>query len=241
MLSGKVILSFWLFISPIFCLVSQDLKADLELLYKAYDKSEQLSMDISVYQYDMAEINKRSLVGKAIMRKSGNQYYSKFLSDELINNNNESLVIDHESKTIQLGKSIPIDDLKTSFDVEAIGMLLKEVDSIEFVGVYNGQKHYQFYFPDGEISEMTLSFFTKSYFLGSLSYTYRNDNEYIDYGASKIEVIYDRVANTDNIDPKVFSVAKIIRKEVEGYITINDYKEYDLIINTQSDYEAFYK
>lgn len=182
---------------PVSLFSQQDPKSLLKETTQAYLDANDLSMDVNVQTYSTST-GQGTLLGKGMIRKSGNNYYSKFLTDELIVNGNCTVVLDHNEKTITWydandkkkkgGKNQELPNMDS----------LAFQDSVAYKGLVNGQRHFVFYSRSAAsaISMTEVYINDASRFIEKIVYYYRANNTDEAYDMFKVVIDYVNISTT---------------------------------------------
>ena len=224
-------LFFILFLAPALC--TAQVKTSGELLKEttqAYLDAKDLSMDVDVYTY-VSATQPGELLGQGQIRKSGDSYYSKFLTDELIVNKNCTVVLDHNDKTItwydheknkkQKNKSPELPNLDS----------ISGGDSIVYKGIVNGQRHFLFYsrslFSSIRLTEVLIN--DQSHFVERIVYFYRDNSNDEAYDMYKVVIDYVNIS-TARPSASCFSEGKYISYSKGKPVLNAAFSKYELII-----------
>ena len=201
---------------------------DLLAITKAYAHAEKLSMDVEVTMYKDKWDKKGTPVGKGVMRKAKGNYYSRFLSDELISNSSCTMVIDHSDKSVAYFKG-GMTSKKPKYDIADISSMLARNDSVVFKKEINGVKHYIFYYAKGIVIQTDLYVDSKSSFVKKLEYTYRKSTPEDNYDAYKIVIEYKNIVK-DVTDNKIFSEERYVTFKKGQPVLLQAYQSYQLTV-----------
>lgn len=197
---------------------------------KVYLDAEHLSMDVNVYTY--ATVNDQGiLMGSGQIRKSGENYYSKFLADELIVNGNCTVVLDHSEKTITWYDA---ENTKKRKDKKQELPNLDSIsngDSIVYKGVENGQRRFLFYSRGAMSAIHTTEVLIndQTHFVERIVYYYRDNSNDEAYDMHKVVIDYVNIS-TDKPEESFFSEKKYLTYS-KGQPTLNiSFSRYKLII-----------
>src|SRR5258705_8761971 len=112
---------------------AQDMKDLFTKVSKNYLTVDPFSADVDVYLFKDKNDTKGSLLGTGMLRKSGRNYYSKFSDDELICNENCTVILDHYYKRVSYFDEPKTLSNRYDYNFPYIDILLKLNDSV----VYN--------------------------------------------------------------------------------------------------------
>ena len=128
----------------------------LEKVFRSYQEMETLSMDIEAHAYMDASDRQGEKVMTGAMKFTEDRYYSKMDGIEMVVFGEKMIVVDHGEKTISLGRSKPVSELKKGqpvFSLESITGLGAKVD---YQGPDKGNHVYRMEIPNSYIKEMEL-------------------------------------------------------------------------------------
>jgi len=141
---------------------AQNAAEDLSKVSKQYLNSNELSMDINVIGFKDKNDKKGTNIGEAMMRKKGNNYYSKFNADEMISNGESTLLFDHSEKSAFYFKTAGKRDASNMFSFN-MDSILKLCDSVVFMGEKEGINAYSIYQRKSDITRTDLFIDNKTF------------------------------------------------------------------------------
>ncbi len=206
---------------------AQDVAADLMKVATAYRAHPQLSMDIEVTMYE-TENSEGTLMGTAKVRKSNQHYFSQFMSDEMIANTRETIIIDHREKTIDYfdyAVEQPVNDL-TTMNVDS---LLAGCDTVMREGSYKGLHRYVFYKADAVIPKTVLLVDPNTWYINQVVYFYAPNNKHESYDMHKVHINYQRIS-TGAVPKKHFAITKYLKREGNKVALKSAYNHYELTV-----------
>jgi len=216
-----------------FCF-SQDVSGILKKVSDAYINSPVYSADVIVNGFTSKSDKVGSLIGTGMIRKSNSNYYSKFLTDEMVANKSCVLLIDYNDKTITYFDSVSDKYKAKKFSLADIDTLLYLNDSTVYKGVTNGLIKISVYNSKSAITQADIYIDEKTDFIEKLIYYYKEANTEESNDIYKIVIEYKNITTTVS-DMSVFSESKFVtitnKKPVLTYI----YKNYSLVV---THYEA---
>ncbi len=206
--------------------ISREATKDLLEVAHFYENCPQISMDITVMAYGSETDNQGMLLGKAIMKKQGKNYYSKFLQEEMITNRENTLIIDHEEKSfLFFDHPSPVSEQQlTAFKLDS---LLATGDSLTYEGMKSKHRHYRMLPATGSIRQVEIFLDAKKPLIKRIVYTYRESTDEFDHGMYRVSIDYHTV-KTGSPDPGYFSISKYIRLSENGAVPREAWKDYNL-------------
>lgn len=199
----------------------QDIKQDLMLLQQAYKSAEHLQLKLNLNGTD-AKGNPISL-GTASMSKAKENYHSKALNDEMIANEQGTLIIDHEEKSINFFPSKKEEFNAVELDLED---LLASSDSIVYLGVNKQGKGYVFYHANSMIPKTEIRIDQEKHWLTKITYQYYTSGEWASPWKS-MEITYSTSTNKSPT-AAAFSFLTVIKQEGEEWMPTKKYANYHL-------------
>lgn len=206
---------------------SQNLTVDLQNTRDLFTKNTDLSIDIEVFSYTN-ELDKGTKIGVALLRKSGDLYYSKFLKDEMILTNNSLIIIDHRLKKVKFSeikdKSMRFNFLKVNID-----SVVNQSDSILYLGIFNNEKKYQFLSTQSVYDKVELNLDSQSNLLKSITCFYNKGDENMDFTLYKTQLNYLKI-DTLTKNQSYFLEENYVVKNKDRYVLSDKYNTYVLQI-----------
>jgi len=201
---------------------------------QAYTASEYLSVDVDVRSYASRSDIKGELLGKGLIRKSRSNYYSKFRTDEMIVNDDCTVIIDHEERSITY-----LDDDKakkkrnrSSVQLPNIDSMMRGGDSLVYRGVKQGLRHFTFYSKRSYITQTELYVDEQTKFIRKVIYFYAQNTNNEAYDVYKIELDYD-TTNTQRPADTYFDEEKFVSYQKGRPVVNTAYKSYRLKHETE--------
>ena len=188
------------------------------------------SMDVTVQVYETASDKKGTLLGKGLIRKSGTQYYSSFQDNEMIINNDCTVLIDHAEKEVHYfadAVKARQKEVAPFLDLEA---LMKTADSVASHGNTNGQMHYTIFSKTGPIRQTEVYADQQTYLIRKIVYFYNESDRENDYGIYKAVIDYSNISY-NKPSPDFFSEKKYIHYKERHPQLIAGYSKYKLFID----------
>ena len=209
---------------------AQNAATELSKTTQAYIAADNLSMDAEVTVYKDKNDNKGSLMGLGLIRKTKENYYSKFVTDEMISNKHCTLIIDHDDKTVTYFEAANLIKNKKNYQLPNIDSLLTHNnDSVVYIGLQNGYKHFSFYNKFSPIIQTDLFIDQKTSFVKKIVYYYADSNEEESYDMYKVMIEYKNIS-LKNPGSDFFSEKKYIQMQKGQPVLNANYKNYKLTI-----------
>jgi len=204
---------------------SQDYTTDMKKM-AAFFLQEELSMNMNIVLFP-TESSEGSLLGEAQLRKQGKKYYSNFLSNILVTDGKQTILVDKSAKEMLYydvaKRKVGATDL-SSVDFEA---LKKKAQKITHIGDKNGIRTYEIASKGQAIVKTDIQFHIKTGQLQKITYYYAETDEYSDYGAYKVEIDYTKVL-TQVTNKNVFNLNTYIQKKGRLVHSSNAFKGYQI-------------
>lgn len=193
----------------------------------AFRDNEYLSMEVSMYNYASAS-SSGTLVGRGVMHKDGNSYYSKFMNDEMISNKHCTVILNHDSKRIYCFEGEK--QKKSRPGIGSPDSLALEGDSLVLEGVEHGCYKVVIYHRNSFYlrTEMLISMETS--LPSRIVYFHAPANEDFSTDAYKTELLYEKIS-FEKPDGELFSEEKYLEKKNGMWITTPAYKNYKLTVS----------
>lgn len=192
-------------------LPAQSVIAELQKVRNAYSSTKNLSAQVTVVAYK--EDRKGALLGTGKFCKNGELYYSRFNNEEMLINQQGTLVIDHDEKYITWFEPLAKAVNKTSTFI-SIDSLINKGDSAIDNGIANGHHKFTIY-SEGIVEKTVMLVDIKTNLVNKLITYYRqlgsraiNGEEQEQAGLYKVEVEYKN--SIAPFDQQVFSESKYI-------------------------------
>lgn len=227
----KTMLLFIICFSGLLSKAQQDAISLLKQTTQAYVGADNLSMDVVVHTY--ASANSTSiLLGNGLIRKSGVNYYSKFLTDELVVNENCTLVLDHQDKTItRYGPDEKKKKNKFKGQISFPDSLYSCSDSIVYKGLEDGKQHFLFFSKNKAAAVNLTEVFIndQTHFVTQIVYYYNDMSNDEAYDMYKVVIDYTNISTTRPSD-SFFSERNYITYSKGKPALTSSYSSYKLII-----------
>jgi hypothetical protein len=201
--------------------------AELKKVSQAYLTMENLSMDVVVKSYKSKEDKTGTLMGEGSIKKSGKNYYSKFLKTEMLINSKATLVIDNDQKSIVYFEPDNM-VIKNNEQIPDVDSILAATDSVFYKGVEGAFKHFCFYDYQNPIKQTDLYVDKTSSLLKRIVYFYKENTKEENYDAYKVVIEYENIQQ-EKIPESFFSEKKYIVLEKDYLKAAPAYKAYKVI------------
>lgn len=181
-----------------------------------------------MYNYVSATA-KGQLIGKGEMHKSKDSYYSKFMNDEMISNQNCTVILNHDSKEMYCF----IGEKQKRRDRQAIvppDSLSRPGDSSVLVGIENGCNHIIIYHKNSYYLRTELFISIATNLPSRIVYFYAPDTEDFAVDAYKTELVYEKIS-FDEPDKDIFSEEKYVEKKNGKWFTTTAFRNYKLTVS----------
>lgn len=154
---------------------AQDAKKDITAINKAYEKAERLSMAIEYTVYlDGSSTPYEKENG--IYRKDGNNLYLKQMDTEIMSNERNVTIVNHETKVVMMDKSRKIEAVPWEAALDTMLSLYKSVKYYIPEGTAN-IKAYTFHFHNGQYESVDVWFNASTFLVEKIRAKYRNELE----------------------------------------------------------------
>ncbi|MFZ5551662.1 MAG: hypothetical protein ACOZCO_00995 [Bacteroidota bacterium] len=205
--------------------VARNAKSDFSACQDFYKKAVNLYMEIDVTNFESEKDKSGTLLGMAVMQKSREAYYSKFLNDELVSSGKNILIIDHGSRHMSFFTDPGKPFLSPFTDMDSLFRQMK--DSIVFTGISGGVIKYSVFPKKGMYKKIEVCFNEKKLYLQQLTYWYHPSSEEFSMGVAKTAIHYKKV--TTSLELKnVFDISRFVAKANGKYKPADAYKKYSL-------------
>ncbi len=198
----------------------------------AYLEAKNLSMDVVVHTFTSAS-DPGTLLGNGMIRKSEENYYSKFLTDELIVNGTCTVVLDHQEKTVTWYDAEKEKKKKDKNRNQQLPNLdsLANGDSIVYRGLENGQRHFLFYSRSIKTAIRLTEVFIddQTHFITQIVYFYNDNTAEEAYDMYKVVIDYVNISTTKPTET-FFSERKFLSYTKGTPALTASYSKYKLII-----------
>jgi len=205
---------------------AQSAQEVLSACTNAFRDNKYLSMEVAVYNYANST-SSGELLGRAIMRKSDNNYYSKFLNDEMISNKNCTVILNHESKTMRcfVGQNQKHNQVAATPD-----SVLLPGDSLVYNGIENNERHVTIYHKNSYYLRTEMYFSVATSLPSRIIYYHAPANEEFTTDAYKTELLYEKIS-FEKTDEDIFSEKKYVERKNGKWIAAPEFKNYVLTVS----------
>lgn len=227
----KIALLLLLSFTAVFAYAQKKTSDLLRETTQAYLNAENLSMDVVVHTYS-TENSSGILLGKGLIRKSGVNYYSKFMTDELVINEDCMIILDHQEKTVtRYGQEQKKKRKSQGHELPNMDSIYSAGDSIVYKGVEDGKRHFFFYsknkFSAVRFSEVFID--EPTHFVTKIVYYYNTTSAEESYDMYKVVIDYTAIS-TEKPDQGFFSEKKYFSYSKGKFLLTSSYSSYELII-----------
>lgn len=189
----------------------------------AFSKYENLSMEVAVSNY-ATPTAPAVLLGTAVMHKSKDGYYSKFLSDEMISNNTCTVVMNHDGRlmycfTGEKNKRSKNQNVMVSDSMAATG------DSIHYAGLIDNMKCVIIYHRNSYYSKTELYISPATSLPSRIVYYHVPANDDFTTDVYKTELLYNKIS-FEKPDASFFDESKYVVKKNGIWQTTPEYRNY---------------
>jgi hypothetical protein len=206
---------------------AQKITAELKQVRDAYLAHDNLSADVSVTIYSGRNDKTGTQAEKGMIRKAGKKYYSKFGTEEMISNEQGTLLVDHSIKEMMFFEKVPRKmRLDANSGFPGIDSLVTLSDSVRSRGIKEGLKLFSFYDRTQAAVQTDIYVDPATNLVRRIVYWY-NESMQEEYGAYKIVVEYSGYSFKDP-DPAFFSAKKYITLTKGRPAATAAYKHYNL-------------
>lgn len=206
---------------------AQDFKADLEKMYQAYRDLANFSVKVDIRVYENSVKSAPSMVHKASVGKQGSSFLITLDHVTMLYTNSLSLIIDPEQKTITCSPSGK-NDVKPALSLTGLDSLLKQVDSVKYMGIQNSLKHYTIYTKKNLIKRSDLFISSIDHRMVKVIYDY---NYELMKQNTKVVIEYSGFTTTPSFPAGYFSLSRYIYVEKDKIKPTSNYKQYELQLN----------
>jgi hypothetical protein len=211
-----------------FC--QKNIGPELTKVSQAYLKAIDFSADVKVVSYKTKNDINGQPMGKGVIRKSKQGYYSKYLDDELMTNEKCMLIIDNGKKEITYfdGSGYNFKGMSQP-TLPPIDSLLKRNDSVVFKENENGENHFIFFNKQGATIRTDVYVNRQTHFVSKIVYYYAASDKKSNYDMYKVEITYLNI-KIDKIDNSFFSESKYVSYKKGKPVVQAAYDKYKLNI-----------
>jgi hypothetical protein len=216
-------------IAVLFCsasLFGQDISKDFSATYNAY-LSDNLSIDFQVTMYANKDDKKGTTIGKGLIRKEKNNYYSQYGDYEYVVNDKGTLMVNNAKKELSFYKGI-IQKAPSFISSADMDTLLAEADSVVFKGIIGNKKLYSLFDESSGVMRTDMYIDIANGFISRIEYFYNENSDEEDYDAYKVVIDYSSISTSKNIDKGIFSLSKYVTSKNNSMVATNRFTNYKL-------------
>ncbi len=211
------------------CVCQINIKEEFSKVSAAYSSALNFSADVDVVSFTSQQDESAKPLGKGIIRKNKNKYYSKFLSDEMLTNGKLTLIINTGDKTITYYDASNASKVNDGIKMPSVDSLLKKEDSIVWKGINGSEEQFVIYNHKRSINKTCIYIDIKNHFIKKIIYYYAPSDKFNNYGMDKVVITYGNI-KLDKIDESYFNESKYIDLVRGKPILASAYKGYKLKI-----------
>ncbi len=209
---------------------SQDYKEDMKKMADKFAQSSELSIDMDVYLYYDRAGNKKENLGKALIRKDGNKYYTRFEQTEYISDGKRTLIIDHQAKSMALYPgALDLKGAQKNFADVDFTKIVKESDSVKYLGEVSSRKKYEVRNNDPYVERSVITFSTDQ--IQNITYYYRASNEQFSVEMDHVSIEYENISTS--VEGEFFNLGRYLIKKGSKASLSEEYLDYSLEIMTK--------
>ncbi len=205
-----------------------------ESAFNKYGELKNLSLEMEAFSFEKEDSPKGVLVFQGTFKKKGDAFYSKAWEREMIVTDSRMLVVNHDDQKIVLGRSKGPTNEAMGFPSFAIDSLLAQGGSFEYLGMENGERHYQIKSPDAMIA-ITDVYINSDGMISRMVYHYQELSE-TQPAFAKMEIYYRNISFQTPL-PIFFDESKfLLRSKAGTLVAAPRYKAYDV---QEMNYDSF--
>lgn len=214
-----------LFCAGVIGLHAQTAQEILQKAREAWTVHEHLSLEVDVKLYEKAS-SPATLLGTAVMRKSGSNYYSKFLDNEMLSTASGAVILDHTSRQITWLPDEGKRRRKQQFEPQIDS--ISPNDSVVYLGLKDNVHQLEIYHRSGYITKTVFQLSASTFLPEKVVYYYAPANEEDDPGAYKSELVYKNIS-FEPVKSDLFSEKKYIVRSGDAVKPAPAYASYKVI------------
>lgn len=195
---------------------------------EAWTANEHLSMDVEVRVFETAASTQGNLLGTALLRKSGENYYSKFLGNELISTVHSTVIIDHTARQISYLPEEGGKRRKKDQFIPQLDSIAAMQDSLVYRGLVGTAHQLEVFHKTGYITRTTYALSATTFLPERITYFYADATVEDDPGAYKSELVYKNIS-FDVVKTDLFSEKKYIVRKGETVRPAPAYATYRIV------------
>lgn len=194
----------------------------------AFRDNKYLSMEVSAYNY-ATSVSQGVLLGKGMMCKSPEGYYSRFMNDEMISNKNCTVILNHDARSMVclVGEK---QKRKGSQMTIAPDSLAQPGDSLVYGGMINGEKLVTIYHTNSYFLRTELYISAATSIPSRIIYYHAPANEDFTTDAYKTEIVYEKISFEEPTGTG-FSEEKYVEKKNGKWLATPAFKNYKLTVS----------
>jgi hypothetical protein len=212
--------------------ISQNIYDELVKIPASYLKAENFSADVEAISYASKNDSKGTVMGIGSIHKSMKLYYSKFGTDEFMNNNECSIIVDYAEKTVSYYTKSDTEKVLNPITEIDYRKIFRASDSIAYNGIKGDLVMFSVFSKDSPIYKIDFVVNKLTYFVTELDYYYENTEE-DNYEIYKMCVKYNNIS-TQKVDKSYFSEKNYVAYQNGKMILAPKYNGFTLETNTYS-------
>jgi hypothetical protein len=217
---GLLVLIIWNSI-----LFSQNTVNELKKVRNAYLVNQNLSFDVSAYSFRTKTDKNPTLISKGHVKKTKDNYYSKFLDYELLVIGEKALMIDNFDKTLSFYEyKNQSNSISKDFQINVDSIILSS-DSITMLPIKNGVKQFIIYDKSNDILRTEIFVDDKTNFINRILFYYTPSNEEFESYYDRVDVYYKNI-KTDVVVASDFRFEKYFTKIKGRFSNTIQYQKY---------------
>ena len=205
---------------------AQDNRAVLERALQRYTEMENLSFEMYATAFSEEEAREGAVVFRGVFKKRGESFYTSAWNREMIVNEREMLVVNHEQQKMARGRSQPEVMGDLTYPTSTIDSILISGAQLESLGQKNGERHYRLNASGGVVAQI-------EFYLGAhdlitrMVYHYR-DTPLAHPAYARLELQYRNISFAKP-DAAFFDEAKFVSPSAGGELRPSaPYRDYEL-------------
>jgi hypothetical protein len=234
---------------------TQDLKTDLDLIRRRYEKPNSFELKIAYKAFEDYQTTRVQDQTEAVYIKKGNLFYTKVYSVETLYSDQYVMAADHEEKLFMIdrrpksagpgeieatGMESVIDELAAA--VAQAGPVIARKEYSESPG---GVATHSIWFNQGPYTRQEISFQKSSYLLKKITLYYREDQEMEEGGPltkPRLEMEYLKFVESPALPADFFSESRFVAIVPNKRLTLNaKYADYKVINHLwEQDYRDYF-
>jgi hypothetical protein len=188
-------------------------------------KSDYLTLNIDVLAYETKTDKTPEVVGKGILKRDKTISYSKYNEFETLYGEKYTLVVNHETRSIDYYMHEKNKQPKISNDyMQMIDSTLIDLkDDFQYFGVKDDQKHFAVTTPEDVIERTDFYFNSKDNLLAKVVYGYGPSTEDYEPGIALAIISYKNYSFTK---PQINDKSYYVTQQGNSLVAANNYKGY---------------